>query len=252
MGEIKPVWTDAYQVRAAEVDASGRLSPVALGNFLQETAGNHAAHLGWSIERLLADGLTWVLARLHVDIRQTPRWRDELRISTWPSGSLRAYAVREFRITDDTGAERGVGTSGWLLVDARSRRPRRPPQEVAEIAALAPPRTLDDRFERLPELPTCEGAHRIVASFLDHDLNDHVNNVTLVRWALEATPEALLRAHELAALEVEFRGECLAGETVDASAAPLSADGLTWGHCLLRGSDGRESALLRTRWRPRT
>jgi medium-chain acyl-[acyl-carrier-protein] hydrolase len=245
------VWSDEYRVRGYECDVGGVASPASICNYLQETAGNHADHLGWALDYLHEHNRAWVLARLHLFLHRRPRWRDRVTVSTWPSGALRAYALREFRIGDADGAELGVATSGWLLIDATSKRPQRPFGGIAEIARTTPPRTVVDGFERLDEAVVASEPALQRASHSDLDVNGHVNNVILIRWALDALPVETLACTELAELEVEFRAEAIAGDVVAAHVTARADDGGAFGHRLVRETDGVVLASLRTRWRPR-
>jgi medium-chain acyl-[acyl-carrier-protein] hydrolase len=245
------VWTESYRVRASELDATGHVSPIALCNYLQETAGGQADSLGWSVEQLLRRGLTWVLARLHVVVWRYPRWREQLALTTWPSGALRAYALREFHCTDQAQEEIGVATSAWLLVDARTRRPRRPPAEIVDLAARTPARVLDDQFTRLDDGALSSQPRRYEVAFSDLDVNGHTNNVCLTRCLLDAVSRDVLDAHELAELELEFRAECGAGDVIEAHVSAVPGDGPTLHHRLVRASDRVDIALGRTRWRSR-
>jgi len=245
------VWTESYRVRASELDAAGYVSPIALCNYLQETAGGHADSLGWSVEQLLRRGLTWVLARLHVVVWRYPRWREQLGLTTWPSGALRAYALREFHFTDQSQEEIGVATSAWLLVDARTRRPRRPPAEIVDLATRTPARVLDDQFPRLDDGALGSLPRRYEVAFSDLDVNGHANNVCLTRCLLDAVSRDVLAANELSELELAFRAECGAGDVIEAHVTEAPGDGPTLNHRLVRASDRVDIALARSRWRPR-
>jgi medium-chain acyl-[acyl-carrier-protein] hydrolase len=251
MEEPPFVWTEPYRVRAYELDPTGHVSPVALCNYVQETAGSHADKLGWSVEQLLRRGLTWVLARLHLVVWRYPGWREALALTTWPSGALRAFALREFHFADDAKDEIGAATTGWLLVDARTRRPRRPPPEIVELAAHTPARVLDDRFSRLAEGALVPQPRRYEVAFSDLDLNGHANNVCLARCALDAVSADLLGAHELGELELDFRAECAAGDVIETHVTTAPGDGAALNHRLVRAADRADIALARTRWRPR-
>ena len=248
MDEPRVVWSESFRVRAYEVDVWGRASAPTVCNWLQEVAGNHAAHLGWGIERLQAQGLTWVLSRLHLHLDRLPRWRDEVRVTTWPAGAQRLYALREFRLDDSDGGAVGVATTGWMVLNLASRRPVRPAEEVAAMAARAPARALADPFDKLPEPASVELERSLEVRSLDLDINRHANNVSVIGWALEALPLEDLDGRRLAGLEIEFRGETRAGDRV-VTQAQRSGDG-TFVHRLLRAGDGREVARARTAWAP--
>jgi len=245
--EPRVVWSESFRVRAYEVDVWGRASAPTVCNWLQEAAGNHATHLGWGIEGLHAQGLTWVLSRLHLRLDRLPRWRDEVRVTTWPAGAQRLYALREFRLECDGGAL-GAATTGWMVLNQASRRPMRPAEEVAAMASRAPGRALADPFDKLPEPDSIELERSLEVRNLDLDINRHANNVSVIGWALEALPLEGLDGRRLAGLEIEFRGETHGGDRV-VTQAQRAGDG-TFVHRLVRESDGRELARARTAWAP--
>lgn len=271
MDEIKPVWRENFQVRAYEAGPSGLASLPALCDWLQEAAGNHAHHLGWAIDTLQGGGLTWVLSRLHVAVTRMPAWRENITVETWPKGAARAFAVREFRVGDESGVAIVIATSGWLLLDLATRRPVRPPEAIAVLGGQTPARVLDDPFAKLSELSGIPGAVALhpgeVSSvplprrdgvgaperecsvrFADLDMNGHANNVAIVRLLLEGLPEAVLRERHPVALEVEFRAEAMAGDRLVARAEADPEHPGEFTHRLERPAGGREIARGRSIW----
>ena len=240
-------WSEAFRVRAYEVDASGRASVPAVCNWLQEAAGNHATALGWGVDALHEKGLTWVLSRFHLRLAGRPTWREEVTVATWPAGVQRLYALREFRVSSG-GRELGVATTAWLLVNLSTLRPVRLPATLEEIARGMPGRVVDDGFEKLPELADPEFEVALDVRFADLDMNRHANNVSLIACALEPLPENLVLGRSLAELEIEFRAEALHGERMRAQAQRESGEGCTFLHRLVREGDGRETARARTVW----
>ncbi len=241
------VWTDAYRVRAYEVGGDGRATLPSVCNWLQETAGNHATALGWAVDALQAQGRTWVLSRFHLRLDERPRWRDEVRVTTWPAGVQRLFALREFTLADGEGRRIGIATTGWLLLDLATRRPVRSLAEVEAIARRAPGRVLDDPFDKLPEAgPDAETALEV--RFADLDMNHHANNVSVITWALEALPAEVALGAGGVELEVDFRAEARHGETILARARRDDAAPVTFHHALVRAGDGREIARARSVW----
>ncbi len=244
------VWTDSSRVRAYEVGADGRATLPAVCNWLQETAGNHATALGWAVDTLQAQGRTWVLSRLHLRLAELPRWRDEVRVTTWPAGVHRVFALREFRIESGDGRELGVATTGWLLLDLATHRPLRSLAEVEAIARNAPGRVLDDSFDRLPEAESPDSETAVEVRFADLDMNHHANNVSVIAWALEALPEEIVLGATFGALEIEFRAEAHHGDTIGVRAQREPDAPATFRHTLVRAGDGREIARARSVWTP--
>ena len=230
------VFREAVRVRASEIGPDGTMRLTALLDLFQEAAGNSATLLGWASDTLLAQGKTWILSRFHLRLRALPAWREEIAVETWPSGVHRVFALREFRATGSDGRLLAEATSAWLLVAVPSKKPLRPPVEIAAAAADMPPRVIDDAFEplALPGPGAVEGSHARIGRF-DLDLNAHANNVAIFRALLEALPEAPLPF----SLEAEFRGEAFKGDVLVPRA---DKDGDAWRVALLRGSDDKEIA----------
>ncbi|MGD1146670.1 MAG: acyl-ACP thioesterase domain-containing protein [Thermoanaerobaculaceae bacterium] len=247
MTDRQAVWTDTYTVRAHEVGNHGHASTVALCNWLQETAGNHATHLGWGIEGLMGQGMTWVLSRLHLVLDRAPSWREQVNVTTWPAGAQRVFALREFELRTDGGTF-GRATSGWLMLNVATRRPVRPTKDVEAMGRRTPPRVLDDAFAKLPEVERPEFERIIEVRFADLDMNDHANNVSVVAWALEALPDEFALGGRLAELEVEFRAESRHGERIAVRVEREPGEAPAFRHTLVRESDGREIARARSVW----
>lgn len=265
------VWTESFPVRAYDVTPRGVASPLALCDFLQEAAGNHATRLGVSMETLLENDRAWVLAFLHLEVDRYPAWHDEVQVETWPSGLDRLYATREFLLSDRHGAC-GRATSAWLVIDTNRRRPLRPPAPLHEIDLPDRPPALDVERDR-SAAPSSKVLHErnFRVRYHDLDLNRHVNNVRYLEWAVETLPAPWLDARELAHLTLEFRAETTADDPVrstvhacsDASSETDSTETNstetvrtetvrteTVRHHVQHGDTDETLALATTSWRP--
>lgn len=247
-----PVWIETFRVRSYEADPVGTASIQSICNYLQEAASNHAAELGVSIEHLSEENLIWMLARLRVEIDAYPGWRDEVTVETWPSGSDRLYATRDFLIHGPDGLL-GRGTSAWLLVDAGRRRPVRLPELFSRIETLDRERALEDLPEKLPDPPETAETVSACVRFSDQDLIGHINNVLYVDWSVESVP--VRETHAVREIEIQFRAEARYGDEVVVQSGRLNASGdgasdlAVYLHRI--ASADRELARVRTTWRPR-
>lgn len=251
MSTPPPVWTDALRVRSYEVGPEGHVALQTLCDYLQEAAGNHATALGVATDRLLAEGRAWVLARLQVEIDRYPAWREALTIETWPSAADGLYAQRDFLLRDESGSTFGRATSTWFIIDVQRRRPIRLPATVLQLPIPDRPHPLPPDRSALPEPDATPHGRRFTVRRSDLDLNDHVNNVRYVEWALEAVPETVRTGRQPRRLDVQFRAESVYGDTiVSACSEPEeTAAGLRLRHRVTREGDDRLLALLETVWR---
>jgi acyl-ACP thioesterase len=236
---------ESFRMRSYDLDAGGRVGLSAMCRYLQEAASNHAAALDVALERLGPLGLAWVLGRLHLRLERVPRWGEEIRVETWPSGRDSLRATRDFLLGTESGEIFARATTAWSLVNVARRRPVKLPDFVLELVPPERSRAIDDAFERIPEPESYSLSREVPIRRSDIDLNGHVNNARYVDLLLEAAPDEVWPARVPRSLEIAFRaeigpGDRIASESVKEEGAPSS-----WLHRIVSGSGSRSAALAR-------
>ena len=237
-----------FTVQSYETGLRGFARPVALLNYLQAAAGEHAALLGVAVSDLRKSGHTWVLSRIHLAMERYPRGGETVRLKTWPAARDTLFTVRDFELFDSGGALIGTATTSWAVLNLKTRRPVKL-VNVLPTYPINPERALNDPFSTLPVNETAEYELRLPVLRGDLDVNRHVNNTVYAGWALETVPEEVESSCRLAGLEIAFRAEAFYGDTIAARTARGEEEGC-YLHRIENGSDGRELARLRTRWIP--
>jgi acyl-ACP thioesterase len=133
-----------------------------------------------------------------------------------------------------------------MIVDLKTQKPIVMPAFMDEIRLPDRQRAIEDSFPKmkLPKNPTSERKFDVRLS--DLDLNQHVNNVKYIEWALETVPLEIWKANVLSDLEISFRSETKYGESIIIQ-SEQNEDIFT--HNVISEIDQRELALLRTTWR---
>ncbi len=241
-------WRDEYLVRSYESDATGHLAPASVLRYLQETAWNNARALGFALDPREGGPFAWVLSRLRLRMSRYPAWGERVSMETWPLGVDRMLALRDFRLVDAGGGECGRASSGWLIIDAARRRPRRPQQAMPVLATFAGPEPLLGVPGRLEAaLPPCE-ERALQVRYTDIDVNGHVNNVRYFEWVLDSVPSQRLAAARVREVEASFVSEALLGDSVSVR----SVDGPSESrHTVVDLEGGREICRLRLGWQSR-
>lgn len=242
------IYETEFIVQPYETDQNNFARPVALLNYLQSAAGDHAALLGVAVSDLRKSGHTWVLSRIHLAMERYPRGGRSVRIRTWPSVRDRLFTVRDFELFDKEGTRIGSATTSWAVLNIQTRKPVRL-TDVLPVYPLNPERALNDTFTSLPVVEASEYELRLPVLRGDLDINRHVNNTVYAEWALETIPEEVDSGCRLASIEIAFRAEAVYGDTVVARTSHAE-DTDSFIHRIDNGSDGRELARLRTRWAP--
>jgi acyl-ACP thioesterase len=243
------IWKETYQIRSYEVDCHHRLSVLSIFNFMQEAASRHAEALGVSIQQLLSENYTWLLSRLKIKIESFPNWKDQVRVITWPSGTQRLFALRDFELQDKDDQAVAAAVSAWLVLDVQKRRPVRIKPFVERLRPLEGEHILPDTLDKLPGLEFRTYEKRFVVRFRDLDINQHVNNVSFVEWLVESIPAGTLNASVLTELEINFLAEAFYEDHILAACHPQDSQNTSFHHSLIRQQDGLELVRARTKWR---
>ncbi|MBN2366761.1 MAG: hypothetical protein EH225_12675 [Calditrichaeota bacterium] len=238
-----------YEIRAYECDVQGRLHPLALFNFMQDMASRHADMLGFSVQKLMKKNMTWVLSRIHLQILKTLYWGDVIKGRTWPSGRQGRYALRDFRLTNDSGETVALATTSWMVLDLEKRVPLKLENLGNTDYFLQEERALQDEFSSLPLAESYEYEKSFRVRYSDLDINRHVNHVSYIDWGLEAVPDEVLLKSYPADIEVSYRKEVFYNDRIISRCHRVDdEDSKTFIHQLFI-EGGEEIGRLCTSWR---
>jgi acyl-ACP thioesterase len=250
---MEKIYTKKFLVHIYEVDFRGRARPGTLLNYLQDAAGDHAALLGFSLFDLLKINKTWLLSRYHIRIERYPEIGEEVTVTTWPSGTQRIFALRDFEMADGKGKLVAAATSSWVLWDIPAKQPDRLDERLRSEFVFEK-RAIDDHFEPLPALPAPGTPDRELdfrVEMQDIDFNNHLTYDVYIQWALETVPEGMQRSCIPAEIEVSYRAEAFYGDDIVSRLKKGDTDagaGTTFLHGIYHKSKGTELARLRTVW----
>lgn len=249
MSSLTNTYTETFKIRAYEVDVTGRATSLTIGNFLQEIAGNHAGELGVSVDKLFSKKLTWVLSRLHFKMISYPFWREEISITTWPSDAYGKYATRDFELFNSKKELIGQATTSWMLIDLTKMKPITMPEFITSIDLPKRNRAINDKFDKLPRVENAELQKKYNVRLSDLDINQHVNNVNYIEWAIETIPIEVSQRFQLSQFEISFRAESKYGDSVISIAQEIEKNGQkTYLHNLTKSDSALELAAARSIW----
>ncbi|MFQ5652434.1 MAG: acyl-[acyl-carrier-protein] thioesterase [bacterium] len=243
--EVKRVWNDTYKIHSYEVDVKGQVTVPHLCQFMQESAWNHAEHLGVGYSHLMAKNLVWVLSRQRLRILSLPKWGDSIKIQTWPSGTDRLFCYRDFRILDAADEIVALATTAWFAIDLNSRSPQQPGSYFTlKLENLE--RVLPGKLNKLKSLTAPKRARVIQVGYRDLDVNEHVNNVRFVEWMLESFALDFQKTHQLQEMEINYLAEAFYGDEI--SVRCEEEEDLAFLHSSRNESTNTEVCRFRTVW----
>ena len=207
-------FTQEYTIPCYDTDASGRLKPASFMNLAQEAAGQHAVHLGFGYDDLIATNTAWILSRVHIRFVDTPLWKENVVLNTWHKGLNRLFFVRDFRLTDKEGKTRVEATTSWLVMNLETRRLVRDPQlregsECHEDVIATPAGKVQMPKDVEPQL-----MFEHLVAYSDIDVNGHANNAMYMQWAMDAVDYDIASTRPVKEVTINFNHETKAGDVV--------------------------------------
>lgn len=208
-------YIEKITVPCYDTDASWLLKPASFMNLAQEAAGRHAVYLGFGYDDLIVSNTAWILSRVHVEFIDTPKWREDITLTTWHKGLNRLFFLRDFVLTDVQGKERVKATTSWLVLNLETRRLVRDPKLIEEgtVCTENAIETPADKVQMPKEVePEFVMEHKVAYS--DIDTNGHTNNAMYMHWAMDAVDYDIASTRPVKEFTINFNHETKAGEVV--------------------------------------
>ncbi|HEX2969654.1 MAG TPA: acyl-ACP thioesterase domain-containing protein [Bacteroidales bacterium] len=244
-----PKFEKPYRVHVYETGPDGKLNVFSLFNYMQDIASDHAEVLGYGRNDLAKHNSFWVLSRLYTEILQWPEWEDDIIIRTWPNGTDKLFALRNYEICRPDGEILVNAASSWLILDSETRKIQRPD---GLFAGHNIPQTEEFSVRNSVKLESfAEQGHpdlcfRIKTS--DLDINLHTNNAVYLKWVSDAYDPGFCMKNNLQSVEINYLAESKYDEEIMIRTS--SEAGGCFNHSILRNDDKKELCRVRMIWKP--
>lgn len=215
-------YTEKHTIPCYDTDAAWRLKPSSFMNLAQEAAGRHAVYLGFGYDDLIASGTAWILSRVHVEFVDTPKWREDILLTTWHKGLNRLFFLRDFILTDNAGNEKVKATTSWLVLNLNTRRLVRDPKlmEDGTVCSENVIETPADKVQ-MPKDVEAEFVMKHLVAYSDIDTNGHTNNAMYMQWAMDTVEYETASVRPVKEFTINFNHETKAGDIVELYRASL-------------------------------
>ncbi len=204
-----------YAAYNYDFDKNRTLKPMTVMNFLQDISTEHFETATAHVPKDILNGL-WVIVEWHIQFGDLPQLASYINVKTIPTYFRKFIAYRDYIIEDSAGNALATGMSKWAYIDPVSRRQSNLPKLLNEIFSVPEdadkPGKLD--FETISTDIANLPDYEVVSVYSDLDVNCHVNNVTYIRWAIDALGSGFMDQAKLTELKVNFKREVFEGEKV--------------------------------------
>lgn len=233
-------------ISISETDCNHKIKTSVLFNFMQDLAAKSIDTYGhqYSCDGLAKNGLGWFIIRYRVEFDEYPKDVKEIKLQTESRGCQRMTSFRDFEIFDNESGERILrAASSWFIVNLENKSVVNIAQEFPNFLRYEK-RDDDLVLQKLKTLGSVDGEKVFKVRYEDMDINNHVNNVVYITWALEALDYDFRCAHNLKTIDVYFKHDVKYGEEI-ISQVKYDYENLATEHLIKNKNTGDELCLLK-------
>lgn len=245
------IFDKVYRVHVYETGPDGRLSLYSFFNYLQDIASEHAIMLGFGRDDLMRQNRFWVLSRIYAEISLMPKWEDTIILKTWPNGTDKLFALRNFDAASEDGTHIASATSSWLILDLTTRKVQRPDailsQFYSDLNPEKSPVRYAGRLEAHTGVENSEQPYKIKVS--DLDINLHTNNVRYLTWVSDCYSLDFVMQNVPISAEINYLAESQVGEDIILKTSADKMNGKYFNHSVWRVDDNRELCRIKIGWK---
>lgn len=247
-----PHFERGFRVHVYETFVDEKANICALFNYMQDIAAEHAIRLGYGRDDLMKDNNFWVLSRMYAEIPEYP-FRDEtIVIKTWPSGTDNVFALRFFDLKFPDGRIIAKASSSWLIIDADTRRIRRPEQALEQLTSFREsdeiPLRIAAKIRETPVSGKMSAGFRVKTS--DLDVNMHTNNVNYLKWTIDSYDFDFMLKHVPVSVEINYLAESVLGDSITIRTSGEEDTAYAFTHSILK-DNRKELCRIRIEWKER-
>jgi acyl-ACP thioesterase len=245
-----PEFEKEYRIHVYETGPDGKLCLYSLFNYMQDIASDHAIKLGFGRDDLMRDNRFWVLSRIYAVIDKWPLWEDSIIVKTWPNGTDKLFALRNYEVRYRDGRHIASGTSSWLILDRTTKKVQRPDSILSQYNPNLNPESSPIRYATKIEPVSEDGNYsplfRVKVS--DLDVNLHTNNVRYLKWAGDCYNLDFIMNNQPQSAEINYLAESMFDEEIIIRTSVDKADNSYQNHSIIRNDDKKELCRIRIGW----
>jgi acyl-ACP thioesterase len=239
-----------YKVHVYEMGPNGQLNLYSLFDYMQDIASDHAVLLGFGRDDLMKNNNIWVLSRIYAEITRLPQWEERITVRTWPKGTDKLFALRDFEVHSADGRHIASATSSWLVVDRSTKRIQRPDNLLLKYknGTEIPDALLRNALKIDPAGNKGKKSPEFQVRTSDLDINLHTNNVRYLMWVTDYYDLDFLMNKLPSSVEINYLSESVIGDHIFIRVSE-DEKGNSFDHSVIRMHDNKELCRIRIVWK---
>jgi YbgC/YbaW family acyl-CoA thioester hydrolase len=259
------VHTSRFQIRHYECDSFGRLRPATLLGYLQESAFDASAAVGYSAARYDEIGYQWFAYETQLSLLRSLHYGDSVEIRTWVHDFRRVRSLRQYEVYRN-GELVAHAETDWVFIHQQTLYPSSIPPEIVEAYSRGEdvlPAEPRPPFPPFPPTPVQVNIMHRQVELRDLDPAKHVNNAVYLQIAQESEQQAVASqgwtlprfeqagvALVLKRARIEYKLAAVWGDVLNITtwAYEITQHGGLRAFEIKRSADGKLLARIQTAW----
>lgn len=203
------------KIKMGNIGMGATMGIVEAMDIFQNAVMEHTKFLQLDFESMLKKyNAKWVIARSRFEIFSTLAMGDDYTVSTWP---LKAGPLRFERVFTIKSGNNSIvnALTEWCVIDADTNAVIRSNKIDFPINDYLTDRGVKNKFSAIKcETQPSDEVYSRKMRVSDLDFNNHVNNISYIKLALDCFSSAELKALDIKSFEMYYLSQCYEGDTL--------------------------------------
>lgn len=200
----------AYELHNFDFNAHEHVKTVTLLNCLQDISTCHYN----SVVGGNAENAVWVIVEWDVQFMAPITRVQNLTVKTKPTYFRKFIAYRAYEIVDESGDVVVTAVSKWAYINYETRKQMVIPKFLYELFDVHEHADKPKKLENMDFKIECIEPMTFRSCFSDIDINQHVNNVSYLRWTIDSLPYEFIAQNSPKRLQVYYRKEIFINDVI--------------------------------------
>lgn len=204
-----------YHIGIKYVDKDRLLSLRGIILLFEDIACRHSDMVGYGINDVTKTHFSWVLLNWKIKVLSRINYGSIVTVKTWSRETSKLYTYRDFEIYDENNNLICIASSKWVLLSTETGHIIHITEEIKN-AYLAENKTVfnESDLHKIVEPDNAEKTFSFTVRRRDIDINNHMNNLYYLDYALEALPEEVYLKF-FNNVEIMYKYSAKLGETIN-------------------------------------
>lgn len=209
------LFEDTFKMGLKDIGIDNLIKNRAMLEILENIAAYHSDLVGFGANDTAKIKLTWILLDWKLEIKNRPKYGQDIKVVTWSRTANKFFTYRDFKIYSN-GELVAIASSKWTLINIEKRKMTRITEDIIDKYKPEDRHVFDnpdiDKLE-VPEKFTSEVQYTVIRK--DIDINKHMHNLYYLDLAYEALPEDVYQEDRpFDNVRIMYKKEIMFGDTV--------------------------------------